>query len=375
VSFVGPFPTALPERVLTKDGPVDFCLRGEIDRVLGRALDAWGSEEITKVPGVSGHFDGGLHVGEIHEEDDLDGLPIPDLSLIRHRAYKKLKAGHLGLRREEWGFLLTSRGCPYNCAFCSPTMRHSYGRRFRAHGPEYVAGVMEKFRRDFGIRLFSFEDDVFTFDRERVLALCHLVAARLPEARWIANTRADLVDPDLLAVMRRAGCRWISVGVESGSERILDRARKAETTDRIAKGVRDINAAGIGAIVNVIVGWPEETAEELEQTFAFVRELSPVIVQTHHFTPYPGSPFFEANPETAGDVESLHHYSRTRINLSGIPQEELDRRCRDFYRKFYLSPSYLRRYLRHRGPGIFRLSELRLLAALLRFLFGKKGGG
>lgn len=369
VVFVGPYPTALPKSVLSADSSVDLCIRGEIDHSLLMVLDAWGTNEIGTIPGVCLRANNDILIGEMCEEDDLDALPFPDLTMVDYPRYEKQKAGHRRRGRELWGFMVTSRGCPYACDFCSPTMRHSYGLRFRAHSPRYVVEAIEKHHRDLGISSFSFEDDVFTYDPERIRMICELLVKKDIGVHWIANTRADLVDPETLAVMYRAGCRWISVGVESGSEDILKRTGKSETVERILKGVNDIHSAGIGSILNFIVGWPDETVNDLEKTFDLLTELSPMIAQCHFFTPYPGSPFHDAHTDIVSKMLSLHHYNGMKINISNIPTDELLSRCRAFYRKYYFSVPYLRRYMHYRGVGLFKLSELKLFIVFLKHVF------
>jgi anaerobic magnesium-protoporphyrin IX monomethyl ester cyclase len=194
--------------------------------------------------------------------------------------------------------MLASLGCPYRCTFCCNYSGMVLNRRPRSRPHERIIREMrllaDRHRAD---RVF-FADDVFLLRRSDVLAFCRELAAQALPVRWIAQMRADAIDPEVAEHLAAAGCRRVYLGVESGSEAILRRVRKGIDKESIRLAVRSAAAAGIRVKTGWIFGLPG-TPEEQAETIPFLRELRPDEVSIHYLVPFPGTDYYR-HPEKHG---------------------------------------------------------------------------
>jgi len=376
----GQHATTLPATML-RDGTFVACIQEEAELTLPHLLATLADNgHLSGVPGIVWH-DGRLRRSEPRPYvDDLDRLPFIDYSLFPQGRYRMASGTIPRFRPARWGFLLTSRGCPYDCIYCSPTLRLSHGKHYRAQSPEYVVDNFEYLIRAHGVNAIALPEDVFTLDRDRVLGICARLRRRRLGVPWVCQTRADCLDLELVREMKAAGCATVCLGVESGSERILSRLRKGMTRRRIETAVDALHAVGIATTLFFMVGNPGETYEEFRQTLQFARRLRPLIIQVAYFTPYPGSRAFAqlvregvigACPHGAA-LSAYSHYNRAGFNLSAMDERTLRALQGEFYRRYYLRPTYMWQYARHRLPySLFDARhELGLLQAALPFLLG-----
>ncbi len=301
--------------------------------------------------------------------DDLDGLPPIDHSLLDLDPYIIVSSHVKTLRKLRWGFLLTSRGCPYPCIYCSQTLRQTFGRAFRSNSPARVAEDMERLERDWGVNAIFIEDDVFTFDMDRTREICDEYRKRRLSVRWVCQTRGDALDADLVDRMKQAGCAGVTFGVESGSDRVLKVLKKQESAAEMLAGAELVKKAGLALTCYYMIGNPTETKEEALETLRFAKKIGSHVIQCAFFTPYPGSPFYEeVKEEIESDLGNLSHYNALRFNYSKIPEDELMRLQRRFYLEYLLSPRQILRYMTHRAPyAIVNNNELGLISESLRF--------
>lgn len=337
---VGQHATVLPETLLDEGSPVDACIRGEYEVKLADLICG----QATDLDGVARRGPDGPEVSEtVLQVTDLDALPMPAHYLWMRPEYKVFHPTGVA-RRWRWGFLMTSRGCPYRCVYCSPTLRNSYGSgmRYRA-----AASVVEEllYLRALGATVIHFRDDIFTMDRERTLELCELMVARGFDLQWTAQTRADRVDADLLRAMKRAGCATIYFGVESGSPRVLDRIQKGSTVEQAERAFTWARAAGLHTVGFFMLGNPEEEEEDIRLTYDLMLRLRPDIIQVAFFTPYPGSPMFDPALLSNHDLLNFSHYNNP-INHSNVSDDDLRRWQKKFYVDFILKSGFIGRYLR-----------------------------
>lgn len=373
----GQHPSVQPLDVLVEGDAYHGVLLGEYDGLVDSWLDL-----LHGGPGGTGLLPYGqaIDAGSSNrpcEVGDLDALPPVRPTGLRLERYRctslllpPLAAG------QRWGYLLTSRGCPYGCTFCSPTLRHSYGTRFRFHSAQRVADDMQRLQRDHGCTNFYLIDDMFSLDRGRVLELCDALARRPTGIRWAVQTRADALDDQMLAAMASAGCAAVKVGVESGSDQVLSALKKQESRSQIVAAARRIKAAGLSLTGCFIVGNPGETADQVRQTMKLARELDADMIQIAFNTPYPGSVQYQRLADRIQNAEFLNHYESVEVNLSRMSDDELKRMHRRFYLDFYTSPRVLWNYLRRRGGGaVIDPAEWSLVASTLGYLFLSGGRG
>ena len=173
--------------------------------------------------------------------------------------------------------------------------------------------------------------------------------------------------------MKEAGCAGIYLGVESGNDRVLGILQKGETVETMRRAAADIHAVGIPMTLSFILGNPTETREEMMDSLRLAKELRPSMIQVAYLTPYPGSELYRLLAERHSRLREYAQYDSISYNLSRVPDDELARMQRFFYRSFYLSPGAIWRYLTQRAPyTIFDAREWRLIWQTLRFLLKGK---
>jgi anaerobic magnesium-protoporphyrin IX monomethyl ester cyclase len=208
---------------------------------------------------------------------------LDDLPFVDRRLYNLPRYTHHSM--------LASRGCPHHCAFCcnyTGTIRND-GVAIRFH--ERVIDEMQHLRDEFGAQEIFFADDIFLLRKHDIRQFCRSCAARSLGIRWIGQLRADRVDQAIATAMRDAGCQRIYFGIESGSEAILQRARKGMTKDQIRRGVRAAIDAGLRAKTGWIYGLPGSLAEQYE-SIDFMLELRPHEISIHQLIPFPGTVYY-----------------------------------------------------------------------------------
>lgn len=289
---------------------------------------------------------------------NLDSLPIPRHELLPLNRYK------LPIVGGRYTFVVTSRGCPANCAFC---IKHvTYQNTYRWRSPGHIMQEVHKLA-GLGITNIHFEADLFTLNRDQVTGLCQAILDASPGGkpfiRWTCNSRVDFVDQELLHLMGRAGCWMISWGIESGSPEILKRAHKGIDLERVADALRWSKAAGIRNWGYFILGLPGETEDTIAQTIAFSKKLPLDLALFHIAVPYPGTPFwFEAQQQgwlRLQRWEDFDMYSSTVVEYPNLSAGQLQSAARRAARSWSLRP----------GPIWTFLKEMRnrdTLAQLMR---------
>ncbi len=221
--------------------------------------------------------------------EDPDQLPLPAFDLVDVRRYH----GSL-YRKRPMVSLVTSRGCPHACVFCSQTV---FGRKWRGQSAEHVVEQMFLLQRS-GIGEISFEDDNFTFDMERIFRICALIRSRGIRICWQANgIRADRLSRDLLKEMRDAGCWKISIGPEVGDEESLARLKKGMTLDHFRRAARWCKSLGIAHVCYFIIGFPFQDREGMRKIVDFAIELDPLIMDMNKILPLSGTEVYGSFPE------------------------------------------------------------------------------
>jgi radical SAM superfamily enzyme YgiQ (UPF0313 family) len=376
----GQHATALPGEFIFDGSPFHAATQYEYEEPLGELVEAWSLGDLSLVGGlVLPDDDGGLlHTEPRLLREDLDTLPMPAHERFMTDEYTVFHPTDVR-RKRRWGFLLSSRGCPYPCVYCSPTLRNTYGRKMRYRSAENVVDEME-YLVGLGTTVLHFKDDIFTISKDRVMTLCDEILRRGLRVSWTCQTRADCVDLALLKRMRKAGCCTVSYGVESGSARILEILRKQETVDDALNAARWTREAGLFLVTFYLLANPTETIEEMEMTLALAKKIDPDILQVGFFTPYPGSPYyeetfkFEQMPELELRPDEFSHYNKI-INVSAVPTQQLMRFQRRFYRELIMRPGFVSRFLRNRLSGLPGnvQSEMKFLQLSARFLMKSIG--
>ncbi|MDD5650609.1 MAG: radical SAM protein [Candidatus Nanoarchaeia archaeon] len=221
-------------------------------------------------------------------KDNLDELPLINLNYIDD--YEPYKIFYGSGRKA--GSLMTTRGCPYRCIFCNVFV--TSGKKYRKMSPDRVIEEIKNLQKNWGINYICFKDSTFTLDREWTTSLCNKILENKLDIEWRCNTRVDLIDRELLLLMKKSGCKCINYGVESGSPRILKILKKDITIERIKEVFKLTHEiGGIETHGGFMIGNPEETLEEVKQTIKLAIELNPHYAAFDITTAFPGTELYD----------------------------------------------------------------------------------
>jgi anaerobic magnesium-protoporphyrin IX monomethyl ester cyclase len=226
----------------------------------------------------------------------LDALPVPAWDLLDMEAYLGRWQARTGERRMA---VLTSRGCPFDCSWCS---KPTFGRTFRQMSPERVLAELTGLHDRYGVDYVRFCDDVFGIDRRWLEQLLDGLEAAPWTVRFECLARVDLLKPDLLARMRHAGLARVYVGVESGSQKMLDLMNRGTRLAQIERAAQSLRDNGIRQFWFLMLGYPGETLEDIEATLALFRRFSPEEYSVSIAVPVPGTRFYDAVKERLASV-------------------------------------------------------------------------
>ncbi|MBL8173966.1 MAG: B12-binding domain-containing radical SAM protein [Bryobacterales bacterium] len=286
----GPHTTVRAEETLRLG--FDVALTGEAEQSM-RRLIRWrdGRDDIGSIPGVVfRRHDGGVGYGPPAEfTDDLDALPPP------HAAQHLFDAQWYGDNAAPVpGGVLTSRGCPARCTFCA---NHVTGRRFRHRSAQNVVAELNTWNRLSGLTHFPFWDDAFTAEPARIEELCQALENGLQfPLTFGVITRANMITPRLLRIMRRTGLIHVNFGVESGDDAVLRAIRKGVRTEQVVGALEWAKEAGLLTACNFMLGFPQETEAELDRTLRFMERIAPLVDAFSTMgvvVPFPGTPLYD----------------------------------------------------------------------------------
>ncbi len=321
---------------------VDYLVLGEGESAFTELVNNIGRPE--KLRGVKGLVfrDGSeiINTGPAPPVEDLDELPFPARLLTDYTKYNSLIA-----RRSPITTMITSRGCPYRCSFCS---RPHIGKKFRARSASNIVDEMEQCT-ELGIREFLVYDDTFTVDRRRVVEVCEEILRRNLDIGWDIRARVDLVDMELLEKLAMARCERIHFGVEAGTDKILKVLRKGITVEDARNAFRWARKAGISTLAYFMIGSPGETREDILQTICLAKELNPDFVHITMTTPFPSTELYREGLEKGIWKEDF--WKSFAINpVKGfrpfhceqqLCEEELEELLEYAYKSFYGRPLYV----------------------------------
>jgi magnesium-protoporphyrin IX monomethyl ester (oxidative) cyclase len=276
--LVGQYPSAKPEDCLANPN-VDFVVIGEMENTVSELIEALQREarDFGQIKGLGFVKDGKAVVTAARPViTDLDSLPFPARHLLPLKVYADaVKENPLrGEIRKPWTIMITSRGCPYKCVFCSSC--NLWGRKWRARSPENVVDELESVVKTFGVEQVDFYDDNMTVDRKRMEKICDLIIKRRIHVEWFTpnGIRADTLDEELLWKMKQAGCKKIRIAPESGVQRVVDEViGKNLDLKSVEKAVVAAKKVGIGVGCFFVIGLIGETKADIEQTIRFAYKL------------------------------------------------------------------------------------------------------
>jgi anaerobic magnesium-protoporphyrin IX monomethyl ester cyclase len=357
----GPHLTLMPGESMQRP-EVDLVVRGEAEDTLVEIVDALEGADLPAAEPSGRRFPDvpwgrilGLSyrnlAGEVvHNSDrplrhDVEAIPWPAYHLFKIERYTNLQPLTDGLDPRARAYtLLTSRGCPYQCIYCSKPIT---GNTWRARSPGDVVAEWRYLVEEMGATEIGITDDVWNLKLERAKEICRLLIAEgLNHVPWVTvhGMRADHTDAELFQLMAQAGCKRVGFGVESGSQAVLDSIKKRQSLDDVRRAFAEARAAGLQTMGFFIYGLPTDTEETMEDTTRFALELNPDLANFMIAAPYPGTELWDI-ARRDGRLFSLDwrdyaiHDEKARYELPGLPAELVERKWHEAYRRFYLRPS------------------------------------
>ncbi|MEW6617671.1 MAG: radical SAM protein [Patescibacteria group bacterium] len=272
---------------------------------------------------------------------DLDKLPFPAYHLVDMSLYKPNVYTCKGSRTAT---IMTSRGCPGTCIYCAS--HKVLGRGFRPNSPEYVLRLITHLVETYHANHIIFEDDVFTFDKERAKKICRALIEKglNKKIQWCCFSRVTSAEEELFSLMKEAGCYAVSFGIESGSDVMLKNMKKGTTTALNRKGLELCKKAGMRSIAFFVFGTPGETKETIEETIHFALETRPTMAFFNILSPYPGTELFEYS-FTKEEADKIHDWKdfvsigiNPQLKHTNLTQDELQNAAASAFRRFYYNP-------------------------------------
>lgn len=347
VIMVGTHSSVLPEQTLQEaNGAVDVIAIGEYDYAVREIIVGW--ERLKNIAGIcypnNGEF---VRTSPRLLIEDLDTLPFP----ARHHLdiTKYFDAGRL----YPYIDIIAGRGCPYQCTFCVwPEVM--YGHKYRLRSAKNVVDEIE-----YCLKLFPhlkrgeffFEDDTFTVNKERALAICEEILHRGLKITWSANARPDIYDSGLFGKMKKAGCRELLVGFESGDQQVLGRMKKGLRVEDSVEFMKVAKEAGLQVHGCFVFGMPGETRESMEKTLNFALKLDLTTIQFAGAVPYPGTEYYRyCQAQGLLKAKSWADWlaggeQATVVDYPGLSSKEINDYVDKGLKAFYFRPGYMWKFL------------------------------
>lgn len=275
---------------------------------------------------------------------DLDELPFPAFHLFPMEKYRILNI------TTNVATIITTRGCPMQCSFCSSAALH--GEKLRRRSYQNVCDEIELRLKEENIDTIAFMDDTFTLNKRFVRDFCQEIKRRNLKFWWGCTSRVDSLDEELLQTMKDAGCITIFIGVESADQQVLEKMNKNITVSKTEKAFRLARKVGIRTIASCVIGMPEDTKRTINKTLDFVKKLNPNYALYSLATPYPGTRFYnEAFKKNLIVINDWSKYTLINPILETIDcsSKELRSLQKKAFINFYLRPGYLARQVSQDG--------------------------
>ena len=343
----GPHPTVLPERTMKEGEKIDFVVIGEGELTFAELLQSLknGQKEFSDISGLGWRKGDEIIINRGRELiKNLDELPFPARDIFNLKLY--YSAPTKKVSEESATPIITSRGCPFNCIHCPS--RIIWGGLIRYRSADNVVSEIEECVNKYNLREFNFFDDTFTVNKERVMEICRQIIERKLRIYWICFSRANTIDDELVRVMKAAGCKKISFGLESGSQRILDLMRKRITVEQGRKAIETVKKQGLETHAAFMLGNVGETVETIKETVNFAKSL-PLDNATFFITsPFPGTDLYQIAQKLGNINQNTKWESFAPLTVqqpilvqNNLTAGELIYWQKRAFREFYLRPKYI----------------------------------
>lgn len=371
----GPHANAVPKETLENIKEIDYVIHGEGEVAFPELVDVLktiSKDSLFSVPNLAWRNNNNqVQINKRLFIENLDTLELPAWDLMDPRTYPHLSHGLLN-REYPIAPIFSTRGCPFNCSFCSS--HANMGNTIRKRTPSKVVDEIEFLVKEYGVREIHFEDDNFTFYKDFAAEVCQLIIDRKVKISWACpnGVRLDTLDAELLKLMERAGCYSFALGIESGSDRVLKLMKKGNSTEKMRQKIRLIaETTRIRMTGFLIVGFPGETEDDIRQTEKLVLEEPLHRVSASSFLPLPGTKIYE-NLVKEGklpqkyDWNKLTEFEEDVFSVGSLSKKMILDSMRNMHLKFYLRPKIIFNILRE----INSLEQFKIALKMLLFWFG-----
>lgn len=328
----------LAEKIVGEHNELDFGILGEAEDTLKDILENKSKNDIS---GIYYKENGEVKfTGKRPFIEDLDSLPFPARHLVDNNIYRRPD------NNKVQATIKVSRGCPFHCFFCLATPVS--GAKVRRRSPENIVAEIRECVEKYNIKNFLFWSDIFNIDKDWTMKLCQAIIDSGLKITWSANTRADTADLEMAEMMYKSGCRLVSIGVESGSQYMLEKMGKKITLNDVRRTVKVFKKAKIRIYNYFVIGLPWETEETVEETIKFAIELNSDFISFYTATPLPGSRFYDYAAEhnlfdKETSFENAYYYPA--VNTHNLTRERVFELHKSAIKRFYLRPLYIAKML------------------------------
>jgi len=367
----GPHPTTFPAETAQEEF-IDFSVYGEGEQTFFELVNVIEREgDFNSVEGIA--FKNSA--GKVHLTaprpliNDLDSIPFPARDLLPLDIYFSPPTKRVSNKKN--GNMITTRGCPFECTYC--IARIIWNKRVRYRSVKNVVDEIEECLKKFGIGEFNFHDELFTLKKDRTIEICQEIRRRKLDIAWVCMARVDYIWEDVLREMKRAGCKKIMFGFESGSQEILNLMKKRVKVERAYEAIKLVKRVGIKTAGNFMFGNIGETEETIRKSINLAKELDTDTVAFFIASPYPGTEFYEIAKKKGylrkdlqwKDFTLVSQGNRPPLNLPGLDADRILELQKQAYKEYYLRVSYILKKL----LGIRSLMDIQNLFYGAKLLF------
>ena len=342
----GPHPSVAAADMMKRfEAHLDYIFTGEAEKGLAKLLEALsaGKKELNDIPGLVWRQGGAIRSNPKSVLEDLDSIAMPAWDLIGPEKYPESQHGAF-FKQFPIAPIMLTRGCPFPCTFCAGSVVS--GKSIRRRSIDNVLKELVYLNKERGIMEFHVIDDNFTMDMEYAKEFLRRLKKLNLGMTWAVpnGVRMDALDKELLGLMKETGLYLISLGIESGSDRVLKDMKKHLTVSKIRECVRMINDSGIDVAGFFILGFPGETVESIKDTIRFSQELKLVRANFFTYLPFPGSESYnelKARDELEGIDWDHFYFMNASYTPKGLTRKKLKNLQRLAFAKFYLRPKII----------------------------------
>ena len=322
----GPHPSILPHEALNNGA--DIAVRGEGEQTFIEIMDYVNrGKKLRDILGISFKDEDGKYIDNKTRPiiSNLDSIPFPAKHLFNIGHYVKQPYEII-----KYGNIITSRGCPFGCTYCSNKIG---GRKIRFRSPENIISEIQYLKDEYGLRKFIFLDDCATLNLKRMIKLCQMIVDQKLYIRWICITRVDAVNRNLLIEMKKAGCIAVDYGVESGNIETLKKIKKGFTLEEVENTLNWTHEIGINSMVNFMHGFPWESTIDLKTNRRFIKKIRPLvdsIMPAGIVIPFPKTDLYEQYK----DLYGFENWWLKKDNFSGAGKVKISQ---PFFERIFFS--------------------------------------